>query len=224
MDALGITPGMKVLDLGCGDGNTAVPIAQLGADVTGIDIAQNLVAAANLRANELKLSRLHFQEGDACNLEGVANGTFDLTVSFFGAMFAPQAARRRQRNGPRHKKRRPRGDGQLDSQRSHLGITGVKDPSRPSRLRTRRICQPHALGRRIQRDRTLRRSRHPAATNHHDERNFSVRLARKNPAAIHGSVPRVLRPHDERLRSRREKTEKPTNSTKSSSPSPTPKT
>jgi ubiquinone/menaquinone biosynthesis C-methylase UbiE len=90
VDALGITPGMKVLDLGCGDGNTAVPIAQLGADVTGIDIAQNLVAAGNLRAKELKLSRLQFQEGDACNLAQVANGTFDLTVSFFGAMFAPK--------------------------------------------------------------------------------------------------------------------------------------
>jgi ubiquinone/menaquinone biosynthesis C-methylase UbiE len=90
VDALGIAPGMKVLDLGCGDGNTAVPIAQLGADVTGIDIAKNLVEAGNLRAKELKLANLEFQQGDACNLEGVANGTFDLTLSIFGAMFAPK--------------------------------------------------------------------------------------------------------------------------------------
>lgn len=90
VSSLGIKPGMKVLDLGCGDGNTAVPIAELGADVTGIDIAQNLVDAGNRRAKELGLTQLKFQEGDACHLEGVADGTFDLTFSIFGAMFAPK--------------------------------------------------------------------------------------------------------------------------------------
>ena len=88
--SLGVTPGTRVLDLGCGDGTTAVPLAQLGADVTGIDIAGNLVAAGNRRAAELGLKNLTFQEGDACNLAGVADHTFDLTISVFGAMFAPK--------------------------------------------------------------------------------------------------------------------------------------
>ena len=88
--SLGITPGMRVLDLGCGDGTTALPIARLGADVTGIDIARNLVEAGNRRAAAAGLSNLKFQEGDASNLQGVADHTFDLTVSMFGAMFAPR--------------------------------------------------------------------------------------------------------------------------------------
>ena len=65
---LGITDGLKVLDLGCGDGTTAVPAAQLGADVLGVDIASNLVAAGNARAKELGLTNLRFQEGDATDL------------------------------------------------------------------------------------------------------------------------------------------------------------
>jgi len=63
--SLGITPGMDVLDLGCGDGTTAVPAAQLGANVLGVDIASNLVAAGNARARDLGLDNLTFQEGDA---------------------------------------------------------------------------------------------------------------------------------------------------------------
>ena len=47
---LGITDGLQVLDLGCGDGTTALPAARLGADVLGVDIASNLVAAGNARA------------------------------------------------------------------------------------------------------------------------------------------------------------------------------
>src|SRR5438067_11451029 len=69
--SLGITTPLRVLDLGCGDGTTAVPMARLGADVVGIDIARNLVEAGNRRAAEAGLSRLKFQEGDACNLQGV---------------------------------------------------------------------------------------------------------------------------------------------------------
>ena len=65
---LGISPGLKVLDLGSGDGTTAVPEAQLGADVLGVDIASNLVAAGNARAEELGLTNLKFQEGDATDL------------------------------------------------------------------------------------------------------------------------------------------------------------
>ena len=93
VESLKLKPPLKALDLGCGDGTTAVPLARLGADVTGIDIASNLVEAGNRRAKELGLTRLKFQEGDACNLEGVADHSFDLTLSVFGAMFAPRPFR-----------------------------------------------------------------------------------------------------------------------------------
>jgi len=88
--SLGITTPLKVLDLGCGDGTTAVPLALLGAEVVGIDIATNLVEAGNKRAAKAGLDRLTFQEGDACNLQGVSDHSFDLTLSVFGAMFAPK--------------------------------------------------------------------------------------------------------------------------------------
>ena len=88
--SLGVQPSLKVLDVGCGDGTTALPIAQLGADVTGIDIASNLVAAGNARATKAGLKNLRFQEGDAMDLKGVPDGSFDLTLSVFGAMFAPR--------------------------------------------------------------------------------------------------------------------------------------
>ncbi len=88
--SLGITPPLRVLDLGCGDGTTAVPLALLGADVVGIDIAKNLVDAGNKRAVEMSLNNLTFQEGDASDLQGVSNHSFDLTISIFGAMFAPK--------------------------------------------------------------------------------------------------------------------------------------
>src|SRR5690606_18567408 len=87
---LGVKPGMKVLDLGCGDGTTAVPAAELGADVLGVDIASNLVAAGNRRAKEHGLANLRFQEGDASNLRELESRSFDLVVSIFGAMFAPR--------------------------------------------------------------------------------------------------------------------------------------
>jgi len=87
---LGIAPGMRVLDVGCGDGTTAVPAAQLGADVLGVDIASNLVAAGNTRAREFGLDNLTFQEGDASDLKDLGNEQFDLVVSIFGAMFAPR--------------------------------------------------------------------------------------------------------------------------------------
>jgi len=87
---LGITAGLKVLDLGCGDGTTALPEARLGADVLGVDIASNLVAAGNKRAKEEGLTNCKFQEGDASNLHELKDQTFDLVVSIFGAMFAPK--------------------------------------------------------------------------------------------------------------------------------------
>jgi ubiquinone/menaquinone biosynthesis C-methylase UbiE len=87
---LGVKPPLQVLDLGCGDGTTALPLAQAGADVTGIDIARNLVAAGNRRAKEAGVTNLRIREGDADDLQGVADATFDLTLSMFGAMFAPR--------------------------------------------------------------------------------------------------------------------------------------
>lgn len=90
VETLGVRPGTRVLDLGCGDGTTAVPAAQRGASVTGIDIAENLVAAGNARAKGLGLLNLRIQQGDACDLVGVPDNTFDLVVTMFGAMFAPK--------------------------------------------------------------------------------------------------------------------------------------
>ena len=87
---LGITEGMKVLDLGCGDGTTAVPAARLGADVLGVDIAANLVLAGNRRAEAEGLANCRFQEGDASDLRDLTDDSFDLVVTIFGAMFAPK--------------------------------------------------------------------------------------------------------------------------------------
>jgi SAM-dependent methyltransferase len=88
--SLGITKGLKVLDLGCGDGTTALPQARLGADVLGVDIATNLVEAGNARAREAGLANCKFREGDASNLHELKDKSFDLVVSMFGAMFAPK--------------------------------------------------------------------------------------------------------------------------------------
>ena len=87
---LGITKGMKVLDVGCGDGTTAIPEAKLGADVLGVDISSPLVAAATRRAQQMGLTNIRFEEGDACDLANVPDKSFDLVVSIFGAMFAPR--------------------------------------------------------------------------------------------------------------------------------------
>jgi SAM-dependent methyltransferase len=90
VSSLGITKGLKVLDLGCGDGTTAIPEARLGADVLGVDIASNLVEAGNRRVKELGITNCRFQEGDATNLSDLKDHSFDLVVSVFGAMFAPK--------------------------------------------------------------------------------------------------------------------------------------
>ena len=87
---LSIAPGMKVLDLGCGDGNTAIPAAERGAEVLGVDIASNLVRAGQRRAKERNLAQCRFEEGNAAQLDGVKSASFDLVVSVFGAMFAPR--------------------------------------------------------------------------------------------------------------------------------------
>src|SRR5207244_261072 len=90
VSTLGITEGLDVLDLGCGDGTTALPAAQLGANVLGVDIAANLVEAGNARAQSLALTNCRFQEGDASDLSDLDDDSFDLVVSIFGAMFAPK--------------------------------------------------------------------------------------------------------------------------------------
>lgn len=90
VDSIGVAPTMRVLDLGCGDGTTALPIARRGAAVVGIDIARNLVEAAQRRAAEEQLHHARFHEGDACALDGIEDHAFDLSVSVFGAMFAPK--------------------------------------------------------------------------------------------------------------------------------------
>ena len=86
----GISKGMNVLDLGCGDGTTALPEAKLGANVLGVDIASNLVEAGNIRIQQEGLKNISIQEGDATNLRDLNDEQFDLTVSIFGAMFAPK--------------------------------------------------------------------------------------------------------------------------------------
>jgi SAM-dependent methyltransferase len=87
---IGVRKGTKVLDLGCGDGTTALPEARLGADVLGVDIAANLIEAGNRRAKAEGLANCRFQEGDATDLSDLKDGSFDLVVSIFGAMFAPK--------------------------------------------------------------------------------------------------------------------------------------
>jgi ubiquinone/menaquinone biosynthesis C-methylase UbiE len=88
--SIGVTKGLKVLDLGCGDGTTAIPEAKLGADVLGVDIAGNLVEAGNARAKAEGLTNCTFQVGDASDLNELENESFDLVVTIFGAMFAPK--------------------------------------------------------------------------------------------------------------------------------------
>src|ERR1700687_5018756 len=88
--SIGVTKGLKVLDLGCGDGTTALPAAKFGADVLGVDISSNLVKAGNKRIQEEGLTNCKIQEGDACDLSDLKDHSFDLVISIFGAMFAPK--------------------------------------------------------------------------------------------------------------------------------------
>src|SRR5690348_581187 len=88
--SLGVSEGMRILEVGGGDGTTAVPEAKLGAEVLVVDISAPLVAAGNARAAALGLSNLQFQEGDASQLDDIADASYDLVVSIFGAMFAPR--------------------------------------------------------------------------------------------------------------------------------------
>jgi SAM-dependent methyltransferase len=90
IEQLGISRELEVLDLGCGDGTTALPAAKLAANVLGVDIASNLVEAGNARAQSLGIANCRFQEGDATDLHDLEDDSFDLVISMFGAMFAPR--------------------------------------------------------------------------------------------------------------------------------------
>lgn len=85
---LDIKPGMRVLDVACGTGNLAIPAARAGAEVTGADIATNLLEQARARA-EAEGLKIQFDEGDAENLP-YPDASFDLVVTMYGAMFAPR--------------------------------------------------------------------------------------------------------------------------------------
>jgi SAM-dependent methyltransferase len=156
---LGITEGLQVLDLGCGDGTTAVPAAQLGADVLGVDIASNLVAAGKARAKELGLANLSFQEGDATDLNELDDESFDLVISVFGAMFAPKAFRRRQGDGQGDQAWRPDRDGELDPERPDAGGPDPEDQLLLRAPAPGGLRQSDDLGCRGRRDRALHEGR-----------------------------------------------------------------
>jgi ubiquinone/menaquinone biosynthesis C-methylase UbiE len=91
VEALDLKPGMQVLDVACGTGNLAIPAARKRAQVTGVDIATNLLVQARARAKAEDLKIL-FEEGDAEHLS-FPDEHFDVVMSMFGAMFAPDPDR-----------------------------------------------------------------------------------------------------------------------------------
>ena len=83
-----IERGVRLLDVACGAGQTAIPAAKTGARVTGVDIASNLIEAARKQA-ALEGLHVQFDDGDAENLP-YPEGAFDVVISLIGAMFAPR--------------------------------------------------------------------------------------------------------------------------------------
>ena len=161
---LGIEPGMKVLDLGCGDGTTALPAAQRGADVLGVDIARNLVEAGNRRAQAAGLANLRFQEGDACDLQPAGRRQLRPRGQRLRRHVRAQAVRGGQGDGARHAARRPHRHGQLDPGRSDAGGADPEDQLRLFAAAARRLRQPDDLGRGEQRARALRGGRRSRRT------------------------------------------------------------
>jgi ubiquinone/menaquinone biosynthesis C-methylase UbiE len=88
VERLNLQSGVKVLDVACGTGNLAIPAARLGADVTGMDLAPEMVEQAR-RYAEAEGLNAQFDEGDAEALQ-YADGEFDVVMTMFGAMFAPR--------------------------------------------------------------------------------------------------------------------------------------
>ena len=198
-------PPVRVLDLGCGDGTTAVPLAQLGADVVGIDIARNLVDAGNQRAAAAGLDRLKFQEGDASNLDGVADDSFDLTLSVFGAMFAPKPF-----DVAREMVRVTKPGGRIV-----MGNWIPNDPTFVAQLLKissaflppppEGFVSPMTWGVDDPHHRAFRPGRRACREHLDGQRHVRLRLSRQGSGAGRGLVPPVLWPHDERLRSGSEK-------------------
>ena len=146
--SLGVKPGMKVLDLGCGDGTTAIPEARAGADVLGVDIARNLVDAGNRRAQEAGLANIRFQEGDACDLSGLQDKTLRSRRQHLRRDVRAEAVRRREGDGPRDEAGRPHRDGQLDPERPDAGRADPEDQLGLLAAAAGRLRQPDDLGRR----------------------------------------------------------------------------
>jgi ubiquinone/menaquinone biosynthesis C-methylase UbiE len=91
LESWNIAPGQRLLDVGCGSGQTAIPAAHRGLQVTGIDIAENLIEYARRRARAEGLV-VRFDQGDAEELPH-ADASFDVAVTLIGAMFAPRPQR-----------------------------------------------------------------------------------------------------------------------------------
>ena len=199
---LGITPGLKVLDLGCGDGTTALPAARLGADVLGVDIASNLVEAGNRRAQAEGLTNCRFQEGDATNLSDLADQSFDLVVSIFGAMFAPKpfdVAKEMVRVT------RPGGRivmGNWIPERSDARRADPEDQLRLLAAAARGLCQPHDVGDREQRDRAICGSGGSSREDLVLQRHVYLQVSRLT-VCVCRRLQKLLRAHDERVRRRR---------------------
>src|SRR5881296_2766994 len=198
--ALGITTPMRILDVGCGDGTTALPLARLGAEVVGIDIAKNLVDAGNKRAAEADLHRLKFQEGDACNLEGISDHSFDLTFGLWGHVCS-QALRRWQRVGQGHEARWSDRDGQLDPERSDvLRLAASEDQLIVYASTAGKLRQSDDLGCGEPHHRTLRSGGSAQGEDLDAQGHLLLCVARRRPHRIHRSVQTVLWPDHERLR------------------------
>jgi SAM-dependent methyltransferase len=203
IESIDVRPAMKVLDLGCGDGTTAIPAAQTGAEVLGVDIAANLVAAGNRRAQELGLANVRFEEGDATDLKNLADRRFDLVVSIFGAMFAPkpfdvakEMVRVTKPGGRIVMGNWIPNDPTLVAQ--ILKISSAYSPPPPEGF-----VSPDDLGRRYPCARPLCRGRHPEGRGRMHAGHLHVRL-RRHAGRIRRRVPRLLRADDERVRRRRE--------------------
>ena len=162
---LGVGPGTRMLDLGCGDGTTALPAAELGADVLGVDIAANLVAAGQARAARAGLDNVTFQQGDACELTGIEDDSFDLVLSVFGAHVRAAPLRRRRGDGAGGAPRRPRRDGQLDPRRPDPGLPDPQDRDDLLAAAPGGVRQPDGVGSRRRGGGPLRRrGRSPPTT------------------------------------------------------------
>ena len=153
---LQITNGLEVLDLGCGDGTTALPAARLGANVLGVDIARNLVEAGNARARSLGLTNCRFQEGDASDLHEIADESFDLSRQHLRGHVRPEASRRGQGDRPGDAARRSDRHGELDPERPDAGGTDLEDQFRLFTAASGRVYQPDDLGGGGQRGRAVR--------------------------------------------------------------------